>query len=125
MLYSRSLPSCYRKHEQDKRRVYEERVREIEHGCFTQLVFSAAGGMGPAAQVVVKRLANLISIKYDTSYTMTLNWLRCRLNFSLLRSAIMCIRGSRSAHHRPDRSGLFEIPVDTIAHECGLVSSNC
>ena len=30
------------------------------------LVFSAAGGMGPAAQVVVKRLENLISIKYAT-----------------------------------------------------------
>ncbi len=27
--------------------------------------------------------------------------LLCRLNFSLLRSAITCIRGSRSAHHRP------------------------
>ena len=25
----------------------------------------------------------------------------CRLNFSLLRSAIMCLRGSRSATHRP------------------------
>ena len=53
--------------------------REIELGCFIPLGFSAAGGMGLAAQVVLKRLENLISIKYDTSYTMTLNWLRWRL----------------------------------------------
>ena len=44
-------PYCYKKHEKKKRRVYDERVREIERGTFTPLVFSATGGMGPAAQV--------------------------------------------------------------------------
>ena len=28
-------------------------------------------------------------------------WLRCRLSFAIIRSAIMCVRGSRSSHHRP------------------------
>ena len=31
-------------------------VREIEHGSFTPLVFSAGGGMGSAAAVTYKRL---------------------------------------------------------------------
>ena len=33
----------YQKHELDKKREYEERVREIEHGSFSPLVFSTAG----------------------------------------------------------------------------------
>ena len=38
-----SLTSAYRHHETQKRRRYEERVWEIEHGSFTPLVFSATG----------------------------------------------------------------------------------
>ena len=29
------LPSCYRKHEQMKKRTYEQRIREVEHASFT------------------------------------------------------------------------------------------
>ena len=35
-----------------KRRAYEQRVREIEMGSFTPLVFSATGGMAPAATIM-------------------------------------------------------------------------
>jgi len=59
---STTLSAAYRKHEQEKRRAYEERVREVEHGCFTSLVFSTSGGMGKAVTIVDKRLANLLSI---------------------------------------------------------------
>ena len=38
-------PRCYRKHELEKKRHYEQRVREVEHASFTPLVFSATGGM--------------------------------------------------------------------------------
>ena len=37
----------------------------------------------------------------DRAYGKVLHFIRSRLNFSLLRSAIMCLRGSRSATHRP------------------------
>jgi len=57
--------------------------------------------MGPSAKVFYKKLASMIALKYDTAYHKTLNWLRCRLSFSLLRSAIMCLRGSRSSKGRP------------------------
>ena len=50
----------------------------------------------PAATIIYKRLASLISEKQGRPYSSTLHWVRCRLNFSLLRSAVMCIRGSRS-----------------------------
>ncbi len=98
---SNSPAQCYRRNELEKRRSYDERVREVEHGSFSPLVFSTTGGMGTAATAVYKRLASLISEKQDKPYSRTMHWLRCRLSFSLLRSAIMCLRGSRSARHHP------------------------
>ena len=43
--YSRSpLSRCYINNEQEKRRAYDERVREVEKACFSPVVFSASGG---------------------------------------------------------------------------------
>ena len=36
---------CYRKHENEKKRMYDQRMREMEHSAFTPLVFSATRGM--------------------------------------------------------------------------------
>ena len=111
----RNLPltTCYRRNEQEKRRAYDQRVREIEHGCFSPLVFSASGGMGPTAKVVYKKLASMIATKHNQCYSQTLNWLRCRLSFSLLRSAIMCLRrGSRSSANSPAHPQLQEAAID-------------
>ena len=52
--------------------------------------------MGDAATQFYKRLANLLSAKHSLSYGIVMGWLRCKLSFSLLRSAIMCIRGART-----------------------------
>ena len=41
---SLTLPACYRRHEQEKKRAYDQRIREVEHGCFSPLIFSASGG---------------------------------------------------------------------------------
>ena len=100
------LQACYRKHEILKKRAYEQRIREVEHGSFTPLVFSASGGMGNAARIFYKRLASLIADKSNSPYSITLAWLRTRLSFSLLRSAIQCIRGTRSSRGRPGRGEL-------------------
>ena len=56
-----SLSQCYRKNEQEKKRAYDQRVREIEHGSFSPLIFSTTGGMGSIATVVYKRLAAMIA----------------------------------------------------------------
>ena len=112
--------ACYKKHEKEKRRAYDQRVREIEHGTFTPL-FSQPQleGMGPAAQVFYRRLAALISEKQQQSYGMTMGWICCCLSFSLLRSAITCLRGFRSSYHRP--ASPSDLPIDVITRE-GRVS---
>ena len=96
-----TLASCYRCHEREKRRSYDQRVREIEHGTFTPLVFSAAGGMGNAATIMFRKLASLLATKRSQPYSRTMGWIRCRLSLSLLRSAITCIRGARSTIGHP------------------------
>ena len=111
------LAHCYRQREQEKKRVYEERVREIEHATFSTLVFSTSGGMGPIASVVFKRIASLIAEKQQQPYSRTLFWMRCKLNYSLLRSAIMCLRGARSSFHRPAGPSLIGEPIDLTCSE--------
>ena len=58
--------------------------------------------MEPLATVVYKRIAGLILEKSSKPYSMTLYWLRCKLSFSLLQLAIMCLKGSRSSRHHID-----------------------
>ncbi len=48
---------------------HKQRVREIEHGLFTPLVFSATGGMGPAPAIVYKKLASMLAEKHDKTYS--------------------------------------------------------
>ena len=85
---------------------FEESVREIERGTFALLVSTTSGGVPPAAAVVYKRLASLIAEKKKQPYHLTI---RCKLSFSLVDSAIMCIRGAQSSPRRPAVS--FDSPV--------------
>ena len=96
-----SCAQSNRRHEQEKKRQYEQRVQEVEHATFTPLVMSTTGGMGKAATTFYKRLTSMLSEKRDVPYAKTLNWIRCRLSFALLRASIMSIRGVRSSRHHP------------------------
>ena len=112
------ISTCYRKHENLKKRSYEQRVREIEHGSFSPLVLSATGGLGNAATICYKRLASMIAAKRDSPYSSTMSWMRCALSFSLLRSAIQCIRGSRSAVGKGAKQ--LVPPIDLVMSEANL-----
>ena len=59
------LGSSYRKHELEKKRQYEQRVREVEHASFTPLVLSATGGMANEATTFYKRLVSCLATKWD------------------------------------------------------------
>ena len=96
-----TLSQCYRRDELEKKRSYDQRIREIEHRSFSPLVFSTPGGMGPTATTVYKKIASMMAQKQDKPYSKTLHWIRCKLSFSLLPSAIMCLRGARSNIHQP------------------------
>ncbi len=115
-----SLDKCFVKHEKEKKRAYEQRTHEVEHASFVPLVMSAAGGMAKEATNFYKRLASLLAEKWDQPYSNTLHWLRCSISFSLLRSAIQCIRGARSSRSHP----VNLLPVDLVTAEACLQPIN-
>ena len=90
-----SVDQTYANHERQKKVAYGVRVRRVEHGTLTPLVFTSTGGAGPSGTHFIKRLASKISDHRDMPYSQAVGWLRCRVSFALLRSAIVCLRGSR------------------------------
>ena len=106
-----SLSSLYRRLEREKQRKYEQRIREVEMGCFTPLVFSTFGGMSTVCNIFFKRLASLLADKKNVAYSVVMSWLRCRISFSLLRSAIDCLRGARSSRGCPANLGALDLAL--------------
>ena len=47
----------------EKKRCYEQRIREVDNNSFTPLVLSCTGGTGKLALLFYKRLASMISEK--------------------------------------------------------------
>ena len=85
----------FRSAEKSKQREYGERIRQVEHGDFTPLVFTCSGGMAPQCSMMIKRLAQQLSTKQNLPHSVVSGWLRCRLSFALLRTTILCLRGTR------------------------------
>ena len=92
----------YKKHENEKKRQYAERVMEIEQGTFTPLVFTTTGGMADECVKYHNRLAELIANKKGESYSSAISWIRAKVSFAIVRSAILCLRGSRSRRRQLD-----------------------
>ena len=90
--------------------VFSVRTRLVIGG-----VFSLTGGMGPQTQAVVRRLGEMLAEQEMKPKSVIMGWLRVRLSFTILRSVITCLCGSRSrrskasdgdeAHIARERSG--------------------
>ena len=91
-----TLAAAHERNEQEKLRAYEERIINVDHGSFTPLVFTTSGGLGPRAKAFYARLAEVMAEKKQQPRSSVTAWMRCRLSFSLLRSALLCLRGTRS-----------------------------
>ena len=48
------------------------------------------------------RLAELIANKKRESYSSAISWIRAKVSFAIVRSAILCLRGSRSRRRQLD-----------------------
>ena len=81
--------------EKEKKRTYNQRVLEVEHGSFTPIVFTAMGGMGRETNSFYKRLSELLCEKRDDHISIITTWVRRKVIFALMRSVILCLRGSR------------------------------
>jgi len=93
---NQSPAKCYMLNEKEKKRSYNERVMQVEHGSFTPIVLSATGGIGREGKKFYTRLSEMISEKRNQSFPLITSWIRRKISFALVRSIGMCIRGSRS-----------------------------
>ena len=48
----------------------------------------------------MKMLAEKLSTKKDIIVCKIINWIRTKISFAIVRSAILCLRGSRNLHHK-------------------------
>ena len=75
---------------------YEQRVRQVEDADFTPMVMLSTGGMGEQASIALKHLAELLAKKRNEDYAHVSGLIRCCFAFALARSALVCLRGTRS-----------------------------
>ena len=87
-----SPKQIYKMHKQERKRQYANRVLEIEKGTSIPLVFTTTGGMGDECFRYHRRLAELLAMKKGQNYAKTMNWIRVKISFSLIRSALVCLR---------------------------------
>ena len=64
-----SPPACYHRNEQEKRRRYDRRIRELERSSFLPVVLSATRGCGKGATALLKRIAHLQALRSKEPYT--------------------------------------------------------
>ena len=99
-----SSAQIFRTHENAKKRNYNDRIMNVEHGTFTPLVYSVNGGVGPEAEVFIKHIADRISQKTGERYEKVIAWIRCKTSFLILRACLTCLRGSRSRSTAEEQS---------------------
>ena len=85
---NQKLNTAFSSNENEKRRHYNQRVIEVEHGSFSPLVFSPYGGNGREAERFLTELVQTKSHKKQMDYSTVIHWLRATLCFNLLRPAV-------------------------------------
>ena len=64
---NKSLQSLFALEEKEKKRSYNQRVIQIEHGSFTPVVLSAYGGTGSETHHFVKTLVEKLAKKVESN----------------------------------------------------------
>ena len=69
---------------------------EVEQGSFTPLVLTVNRVMGNECNTFHKALAEKIATKKGEKYNEVIRFIRIKLSFLVLKSALVCMRGTRS-----------------------------
>ena len=110
------VETIYKNHEYEKKRKYNDRVINCEHGSFTPLVFSINRGMSHEGSFFHKHLEDCqqekVANKTGQKYERIMSCIRCKLSFVIMRSALLCLRGSRSRKINVESSEDFSFACD-------------
>ena len=95
----KTLEATFRSMELAKKRKSNQVFMNKENGTFTPLIFSCNGGMSIETRKFFQRVSEPIAEKHHQNFSETSAWIKRKLSFCLLRTAVICIRGSRSRRH--------------------------
>ena len=90
-----TLKQCHSMNKNEKKSHYNTRIMEVDQVSFMPLVFAVAGGIGGEDRGFYSRLATLQSLKSEIEKSKVTSWIRSRVNFALLISMLLCLRGSQ------------------------------
>ena len=107
------LSKVYEINKREKKRTYNERILQVEHGSFTPLIMSGIGVMSHEFEKFYSSLAEMICKKRKTNYNATITWTRREFAFSLIKSIGICIRGSHSVFQNDS----LEMSLTLFTHE--------
>ena len=91
---SKPQKTILKQNETIKKTQYKERVREIENASFTP-VFSTNGATGEEATPFHKVLAEKLSEKTQSSYVKAITFIRKRISFTIIHTALIALRGKK------------------------------
>ena len=111
---NQNLPAIHKKNENEKKRIYNKRINNVDHGSFTPLVFSCFGGMSRECSRYYSQAAERIADKRKLPKSIISNWIKTRLNFALLRSCLLCVHGTKSRKNNLSPIAEIDIKVATI-----------
>ena len=80
--------------------------------------------MGKECKQFYKHLAKLISEKREVPYSDVITFIRTKMSFSLLKSAILCIRGYRGRKEKDNVETVAETDIQLTVLEAQLKEYN-
>ena len=122
-MHWRQISHSLREPAKEKKVKYAARIIEVEHGSFTPLVFSCFGGMSRECSSFYKKLAELLAEKRNIRTSEALCFVRTKISFSLAKSMVLCIRGSRSI--RNETTSISETDVKLANSESCVRLRDC
>ena len=93
---NQSLETVFKNNETIKKKAYNDRVIQVEHGSFTPVVYSSFGGCSKETSMFVSKLIEKVAVKNGMETSVVANYIRTKVSFELIRSQVACIRGSRA-----------------------------
>jgi hypothetical protein len=115
---SLTIKTILSKHEQEKKRQYNQRIMNVEHGTFTPLVFTTTGVMAHECSLFHKALADKIAQKKGEQYSQVMQYMRTKISFLTLKATLLCLRGSRSTFARTEEVNIADVGLNL--HELRL-----
>ena len=68
---------------------------DIENGTFTPLVLGTNRDVGKECSMFMVALAEKLSMARNKEYNVTMNWVRTKVSFEVLKSALFCVTCKR------------------------------